>query len=60
MTWLYSAVVIMVFLIPQSPRLDPNCNVGGSTNVEDYYNPGMVEDPWRHLTPVIVSQASKS
>lgn len=44
----------------QTPRLDPHCNIGGSTNIEDYFNPSMVEDPWRNMTPVIVSQASKS
>lgn len=43
----------------QTPRLDPNCNIGGSTNIEDYYNPSMVEDPWRNMAPVIVSQTSK-
>lgn len=48
-----------IFLILQTPRLDPNCNIGGSTNIEDYYNPSMVDDPWRNMAPVIVSQTSK-
>lgn len=38
----------------QTPRIDPNYNHGGSLNIEDYYHPSMMQDPWRNLNPVIV------
>lgn len=36
----------------QTSRLD--CNAGGSLNIEDYYHPSMVDDPWRNLSPVFI------
>lgn len=39
--------------ISQTPRNDPNCNAGGSSNIEDYYHPSMVQDPWRNVNPVL-------
>ncbi|XP_045169166.2 M-phase-specific PLK1-interacting protein-like [Mercenaria mercenaria] len=36
----------------QTPRFD--CNAGGSLNIEDYYHPSMIEDPWRNYKPVFL------
>lgn len=31
-----------------------DCNAGGSLNIEDYYLPSMVEDPWCNYKPVFL------
>nr|XP_022321786.1 M-phase-specific PLK1-interacting protein-like [Crassostrea virginica] len=36
----------------QNPRKDKSCNPGGSQNIEDYYHPEMLQDPWKFCTPV--------
>lgn len=41
----------------QTPRRDHNCNPGGSSKIEDYYHPSMLEDPWKYCTPVPASQS---
>ncbi|XP_041365658.1 uncharacterized protein LOC121380760 [Gigantopelta aegis] len=41
----------------KSPRYDHNCNPGGSFNIESYYHTSMLDDPWRDLTPVPVTQS---
>lgn len=38
----------------QNPRKDNSCNPGGSQNIEDYYHPEMLQDPWKYCTPVPV------
>ena len=37
----------------QSPRSD--CNPGGSDDIQQYYHPDMLKDPWANLKPVPVS-----
>ncbi|KAJ8314092.1 hypothetical protein KUTeg_008653 [Tegillarca granosa] len=41
----------------QTPRRDHNCNPGGSSKIEDYYHPSMLEDPWKYCTPVPATQS---
>lgn len=38
----------------QNPRKDKSCNPGGSQNIEDYFQPEMLQDPWKFCTPVPV------
>lgn len=36
----------------QTPRFDSK--TGGILNIEDYYHPSMIEDPWRYSKPVFI------
>ncbi|XP_060065112.1 M-phase-specific PLK1-interacting protein-like [Ylistrum balloti] len=40
----------------QTPRQDRNCNPGGSGNIEDYFHPSMLHDPWKFCSSVPVTR----
>ncbi|KAL3859228.1 hypothetical protein ACJMK2_009457 [Sinanodonta woodiana] len=39
----------------QSPRVDKSCTPGARNDIENYYHPSMVTDPWKCCKPVIRS-----
>ncbi|ESP01779.1 hypothetical protein LOTGIDRAFT_238165 [Lottia gigantea] len=39
----------------KNARYDPNCNPGGSNDIEQYYQYNMIQDPWQRLTPCPIS-----
>ncbi|KAK6165694.1 hypothetical protein SNE40_022573 [Patella caerulea] len=38
-------------------RFDVNCNPGGSNDIDQYYHPTMLQDPWQDLLACPINQA---